>query len=77
MLGGTARLAVFTHVPSTTMIYTIKLTYCFKVEATDRVNAYRRAVQVIREEPGSFISGVMEGEYLRQRPVWKRLLFGW
>lgn len=59
------------------MIYTIKLTYCFKVEATDRTAAYRKAVQALREEPGAFISQVVEGEFMRQRPLWKRLLFGW
>jgi hypothetical protein len=77
MLGGTARLAVFTRFPSTTMIYTIKLTYCFKVEATDRTAAYRKAAQAMREEPGAFISQVVEGEFLKQKSLWHRLVFGW
>ena len=59
------------------MIYTIKLTYCFKVQSDSREEAYRKAVEQMRREPGAYITGVVEGEFLKQKPLWKRLVFGW
>ena len=59
------------------MIYTIKLTYCFKVQADNRTEAYRKAIQAMREEPGCFISSVTEGEFVRQRSLLSRIVFGW
>jgi hypothetical protein len=59
------------------MIYTIKLTYCFKVPADSRDEAYRKAVEQMRKEPGAYITGVVEGEFLKQKSLLNRLVFGW
>jgi len=42
------------------MIYQIKLQYGFMVDASNQTDAFNKAVRMIRENPSSFISGVVQ-----------------
>lgn len=60
------------------MLYSVRLQWCLKIEATSEVEAYRKVCSRIKEEPGIVISSVYAGDWEdRKRPLWQKLLFGY
>ena len=55
------------------MIHQIRFQYALNVEAATSMEAYRKAIDLIKQEPAIALRGVGSKAH---RPLWKMLLFG-
>jgi hypothetical protein len=59
------------------MLYQIRLQYGFHVDAYDKTEAFRKACQALRDNPGSHIASVQQPDAPKgNRSLLKRLVTG-